>query len=397
MRLNRQLIIACFIFFIIGWIAAVLGPALPDLAFQTQTNLTTIGGIISALFVGALLAQLMGGALHDHWGIRPLLTIGLACMVVGVAGIIFSHNIAIMLFAAIITGLGHGAVDIGISLFVALSFGDRSVAALNFTNIFFGLGAVAGPAVAAITLQSLHTTLPSIWIIGGITMVTLVAVALMPLPKTEPKEHAQEEQISTFSYRAMSRTSGLWLFGGIFLLYVGLENGLSGWTAEFHHRVTGQPLATGALVAASFWFALTIGRVFGTFLGARLTPQRLLQVCLAGLVAGATLFFISSFQGILIIVATILIGLSCGPIYPTAVVMTTLRFPQAPGRATSIVTSLGSAGGILIPLLQGWLLTRVSSWSSALLIVLVSVSMVAIVQSFHQPKQTIEAQQLVAS
>ena len=195
----------------------------------------------------------------------------------------------------------------------------------------------------------------------------------------------------------MSRTSGLWLFGGIFLLYVGLENGLSGWTAEFHHRVTGQPLATGALVAASFWFALTIGRVFGAFLGARLTPQRLLQVCLAGLVAGATLFFISSFQGILIIVATILIGLSCGPIYPTAVVMTTLRFPQAPGRATSIVTSLGSAGGILIPLLQGWLLTRVSSWSSALLIVLVSVSMVAIVQSVQQSKQTIEAQQSVAS
>ena len=362
---RRYLALACLIFFDIGWVAAVLGPALPDLAHLTDASLAAVGGVISALFVGALLAQAVSGALHDRFGVRPLLGAGLACLVVGMGGIALSHAIALTLLCGVIMGLGHGTVDIGISLFVALTFEGKGVAALNFTNIFFGVGAIAGPATASIALRQGGSALPALWGAVGIAVVALLLVQVVPLPPAAPAA-PQLPQAAAVS-ASWWRSAALWLLGGLFLLYVGLENGLGSWTTELVHRAAGQSLATGALVAAGFWLALTGGRIVGTILGARMTAARLLAVCAGGAVGGAVLLLVSPLHPLLLFTGIAVLGLSFGPIYPTAVVLTTARFPQVPGKATSLVTSLGSLGGIVVPWALGWFLIAVSPLASLVL------------------------------
>ena len=361
----RHLVLACLIFFTIGWVSAVLGPALPDLAGQAQVNLATEGGVIAALFVGALLAQVAGGALHDRWGIRPLLVVGLATLVVGMLGVILSHSIALTLLCGVITGLGHGAVDIGVSLFIALAFKHAGVAALNFTNIFFGAGAIAGPAAAAFALAHGGTALPALWGVVGIALVAFVFALVSPLPaRATGLTHSDSAAVPGRWWRSAL----IGLLGGLFLLYVGLENGLGSWATELTHRVAGQSLATGALLASGFWFALTAGRVVGSILGTRVTALRLLIWCAGGAVGAAALLLASPLHPVFLVAGIVVFGLSFGPIYPTAVALTTARFPHTPGRATSLVTSLGSLGGVVIPWLQGWLLIQVSPWASILFI-----------------------------
>ncbi len=358
----RQLALACGVFFTIGWVAAAFGPALPDLARLTRANLATVGGLITTLFVGALLSQAAGGWLHDRWGIRPLLSVGLAGIVVGVSGVAMSHSIALTLLCGVITGLGHGAVDIGVSLFIALAFEKAGVAALNFTNIFFGLGAVAGPAAASFALARAGTALPALWSAALLALVAFVVVQLTPLPAAQPA--SARVSSSALPHIRRRQLTLIGILAGLFLLYVGLENGLGSWTTELTHRTTGQSLATGALLASGFWFTLTGGRVVGTYLGTKIAASRLLLLCAGGTTVAAALFLLSPLHPAFLVAGIVLFGFSFGPIYPTAVALTAARFPQAPGPATSLVTSAGSVGGAILPWLQGWLLIQVSAMAS---------------------------------
>jgi len=78
---------------------------------------------------------------------------------------------------------------------------------------------------------------------------------------------------------------------------------------------------------------------------------------------------------VLTVLGTLLVGVSYGPIFPTAVVMATELFRFAPSRAVSIVISLSSLGGMVLPPLQGILLGRVSPLASVWLVAAGSVGM----------------------
>jgi len=123
--------------------------------------------------------------------------------------------------------------------------------------------------------------------------------------------------------------------------------------------------------------------VVGSILGTRVTALRLLIWCAGGAVGAAALLLASPLHPLFLVAGIALFGLSFGPIYPTAVALTTSRFPHTPGRATSLVTSLGSLGGVLIPWLQGWLLIQVSPWASILFIAVLVLLMGGVILSMR--------------
>jgi fucose permease len=368
-----MLTLASLNFFTIGLVAAILGPALPDFARQTGSPLAAVGGVISALFLGALIAQLIGGPLNDRLGATPLLRIGLACIAPGMVGLATSHALWLLLASGVLTGLGHGTVDISTSVLVSVAAGDRNVVALNLINIFFGAGAVAGPALASLTLAHWHTTLPVIWFGAALALGLIPGLTWLPtLPKrTHTDLHPQP-------MGALFRMPLLWLLGGIFFLYVGLENGMGGWLSVFVQRTTTAGLGVGALVASSFWLALTGGRVLATFFGSRLTPNGLLTLGLSFILAGVALMAAGTGSLVITVLTTVLVGLGCGPVFPTALALTTAHFPRSPGLAASVVIGLGSIGGIIIPWLQGLLLTRGHAQISIVFIALLAAAMVAL-------------------
>jgi FHS family glucose/mannose:H+ symporter-like MFS transporter len=366
----RMLALASLNFFTIGIAAATLGPALPDLAHQTGSPLAAVGGVISTIFVGALIAQLIGGPLNDRLGAAPLLRIGLGCTVLGLAGLAASHALWLTLANGVVTGMGYGAVDISTSVLVAVAAGDRNVMALNLINIFYGAGAVAGPALASLSLARWHTALPVIWVGATLALCLLPAVAWLPtLPNSATKDDHPKPVMGLF------RVPLLWLFGSLFFLYVGLENGMGGWLSVFVQRTTTASLGTGALVASSFWLALTGGRVLATFWGSRLTPNALLTLALSIIFIGAALMAVGTNNLFVTALATILMGLGCGPVFPTALALTTTRFAGSPGLAASTVIGLGSIGGIILPWVQGLLLTRGHPQISIVFIALLAAAM----------------------
>jgi DHA1 family bicyclomycin/chloramphenicol resistance-like MFS transporter len=76
----------CSAFIASGCVMAALGPALPDLAHQTDSSLAELGSMFTALFGGGLLAQIIGGPISDRFGRRVVLVVSAALFGVAMFG-----------------------------------------------------------------------------------------------------------------------------------------------------------------------------------------------------------------------------------------------------------------------------------------------------------------------
>ncbi len=373
MASRRILVVACLNFITIGILSAVIGPVLPTLAHQTGSALSELGALISALFVGALIAQITGGPLNDHLGSRPLLLVGLGLTSVGVAGIALSPALPLTLACGVLAGIGHGSIDLGTGVLVAVIHAEKSVFALNLINVFFGIGAALGPAAVSLALLWWHNPLLALWLSGALAALLIPAVAALALPPPIARAHSA----STPRAR-LYRAPVLWMLAGVVLLYVGLENGIGGWIAVYVQRTTTLSLAQGALIASMFWLALTVGRLLATAFGTRVTPRALLLYSLAAALAGTLALATSAGQAAFTVAAVALIGLGFGPVFPTTLAITTATFSANPGRAAGVTQTAGSAGGILIPWLQGIVLFRIGAQTSTLFVAALAAALLTL-------------------
>lgn len=374
---NQVLLVAAALFFALGLIAAI-GPTLPEFARNNEVSLGAAGAIFTALFVGAIPTQVATGWLNDRFGPKPVLLAGVLVLAVGLLGATLSRSLPLTLACMVFAGLGDGVLVVGANVIVAQSFSKQRASALNLLNVFYGVGAIAGPAIAGASLGLWGTALPALWSL--VLALVLLAPAIQGLNiRSEGKSEEEKAPVNVPLYRS----SALWLFSFLLLLYVGVEIGTGGWIATYMQRTTQTSPETAALMVSGFYMALTVGRVAGAGLGTKLSSNRLLLASLAGAFAGGLVMVLGVGNTALTIVAVLLLGGSFGPIFPTAVAIITARFPVGAGRAASVMIASGSVGGMVIPLLQGTLLEGVGAQGLAQVVAVDTFLMLLILGAFQ--------------
>ncbi len=356
---RNVLILSCLIFLSLGITTAVIGPILPELAGNNQTSLAAMGAAFTALFLGAILAQLVSGPLSDRIGQMPVLFGAALLLAGGSLGFILSRSLALTLALFFCAGLGHGAVDLSTNVLIARVYPQRSVSALNLLNLFFGIGAFAGPAAVGFFLARTGSGLAVIWLVAGLLVLQSVFVLRIRKTLPLPQEHPDQRQRVP-----IYRSPLIWLLGLLLLLYVGAENGIGGWVTAYMDRTTSILYEQATLVASGFWLALTVGRLVSVFLGLRLSASRVLALSLAGSLLGGILTAAATGNQSLSVLGVLLTGFCFGSIFPTVISLTTEAYPNDPGKAVSVVAAMGSVGGMLLPWMHGLLLEQVSPQSS---------------------------------
>jgi fucose permease len=71
----------------------------------------------------------------------------------------------------------------------------------------------------------------------------------------------------------------------------------------------------------------------------------------------------------------VILGLSFGPIYPTAIAMATERFSQAAGAVTSRIQAIASLGGMALSWMLGVVLTRHGTFAFAFVMTMFTAAM----------------------
>ncbi|NLX10422.1 MAG: MFS transporter [Chloroflexi bacterium] len=354
------------VFVAIGFLGAVIGPALDDLADQVGSTTSAIGVLLTANFLGTLIAQATVGALIDRFGPRPMLLAGVGMLTVGVLGMVLSPTLALILAASVVFGLGFGALDTGSNVLVAGLYTDNNVSALNSLHLFFGIGSVISPAVAAQSIDWTGSAIPAIWIGGALLFALWPGLLRLPrhLDHTGSNPASAHAQPGKFSYRNLV----LWGLGVTMLLYVSAELGLSAWTTQYVEDSTSLSKAAGARIVSIYWLALTLGRLAGVRWGKQFSGDGVLLISMIGSLVGAALLVIGSGSALLTVLGTIIIGFFFGPVYPTLIAIATTTFRSGPGKAASLVASFGSLGAMFGSPLQGVLLNEVSPLSSMIFV-----------------------------
>ena len=236
-----------------------------------------------------------------------------------------------------------------------------------------GSGAVTAPLVVSSLLHVSGSGVPVLWI-GAILMALQIPITLITGIAPRRTHHEQHDTPPLNVYRIPM----LWIFAVIIALYVGIEAGMGGWTTIFFTRTTDLQRDDAALVTSAFWLALTGGRIAGTILGTRLSGYSVLRGSLAVLSMGGLLLVATVGLTPVSIVAVVLVGFGCGPIFPTMIAIAAVSFPRAAGKATAIIVAAANVGGMTLPFVQGQLLQQISPLASVAQVTAIALAMLVI-------------------
>src|ERR1700728_3754326 len=163
-------------------IAAMLGTILPELSERFQLSPSQNGTIASAQALGLILASLGVGPLLDNEGQKLGMVLGLAFISVALFALPRSAGFRSILLILFLLGVGGGIVVTGANALVSDVSEAHRATALNMVNLFFGLGGLVTPFIAANLFA--RNWIRLCYTVATLTVLTLAvqAAAKMPAP-----------------------------------------------------------------------------------------------------------------------------------------------------------------------------------------------------------------------
>jgi fucose permease len=344
-------------FLLFGMFTAGIGPVLGELSGRTDASLSAIGGVITCLFLGSVVAQAASGPLTDWLGDRRLLAISLLIMAAGIPLFTNAGTLSWMFVLAFIAGLGQGGVDMAANLVVTDAAPKNTTSALNLLHFFFGLGAFIGPALVGFAIAWSGSGLIIHWGVAASFFLLAAAITLL-LPGSGRKTAAGPARKAAPGGSGVYRSPVLWLMGMLLLIYVGVEIGLGSWITTYMGVRLGTLTQHGAWVTSAFWAALAIGRLAAAAASSRLSRMQLLAAAIGASLLGSLALFPSGGLVLPTVLCLVWIGFAFGAVYPTVVALAGAAFPRNQARAVGLLVAMGSIGAAALPLLTGRMLEQ---------------------------------------
>jgi fucose permease len=322
--------------FIYGMIAAMLGTILPDLSDRFHLTPSQNGTIAFAQALGLILASLAVGPLLDNEGKKIGLILGLGLISIALFALPRAPGFCSILSLIFLLGVGGGILVTGANSLVSDVSETHRATALNLVNLFFGLGALATPFIAANLFGRNWVRL--CYTIASLTVVTLAIQAFTKMPGPTGAGRFVLADAAPVLGRPLLFVVGLFLF-----LYISCEVGIWNWLPR-HLIAQGIP-ETRALNILSLGFALglLIGRA-GVL--PVLTRVPAVTVTLVGSVAMAVTTFLmlrTKRPGVALLLV-FLAGISMAPVFPTTLAIVGDAFPRMTGTAIGFVITCGWTG-----------------------------------------------------
>lgn len=340
-------------FFLSGVAGTILGPLLPALSARLQLGDGGSGALFTAQFGGAAAGALVCGTLLARWGYRRVLVLGYLMLASGGA-MLAATDAWVVAVGILLTGLGLGMLIPPSNLLVAETVGERKAAGLNWLNLCYGSGAVAGPVMVAWLRD--NTGLPGVAGLVAVSgVISALALAVSVPRASSVAAHAEESTGGGFQ----------WAVAATLFLYVGAETTLSGWLPTLAVRRLGTGSGLESAPLAAFWGCVLVGRVVAAVLLRWFTFPQLMRVSLIVCpVAAGALAFTGSVPAMTLIAA--LAGLAFGPVFPNTVATLESGNGNASRRLGPPVFAAGAAGGAVVP----WIAGMVSSGASDVRVIL---------------------------
>ena len=322
--------------FVYGVIAAMLGTILPGLSERFHLTPNQNGLIAFAQALGLMIASLAVGPLIDSEGKKIGLMIGLALIAVALVSLPKARGYGSIIALLFLLGLGGGVVVTGANALVSDVGEAHRGTALNLVNLFFGLGGMATPFIAANLLK--RDLVKLCYAAGMFAVIALAVQWAAPIPGPTGVQSFVLADAGAVLGKPILLLCGLLLF-----LYVSCEVGIWNWLVQ-HLIAQGIP-ESRALNVLSLGFALglLVGRVAVSPILITVPPA---TVTLVSAVAMALTSYLAlkartaKAAWILVFFA----GVAMAPVFPTTLAIVGDAFPRMTGTAIGFAITCGWLG-----------------------------------------------------
>jgi len=294
-------------FFAISFITNIIGPIFPSLVKDFNISLAVAGFLPFSFFAAYGVMSIPAGLLVDKYNEKPVLLAAFVMSAIGSLLFAMMPSFVMAMGSLFLIGTGMAMLQVAINPLLRVSGGEENFAFYSvLAQLLFGGAATLSPLVYSHVVQGMNSANPSAlistlaelvpvnmpwlsmyWIFTAVSLLMLVFIFLLKLPKVELNE---EESVGAWQvYVSLFKNKTVILFFIAIAAYVGTEQGVANAISIFLERYHGlDPLTVGASTVSDFWLMLTLGCVLGLALVKVLDSRLVLKLFSLGAMCALT-------------------------------------------------------------------------------------------------------------
>ena len=349
---------ACFVgIAVFAMSCQVMPPGLTSIADEFGLGRFGRGLLFATQYAGFFITCMIGGWLSDHFGRKQFLAGGFYLAALGLAAAPLADTCAAFAAAIFCIGCGGGLCEGQISVLLSDLHPERPGQMLNFSQIFYNVGAIAMPVAVGIMLRAEMGWRPGYFVGAALALACGVWFHML----RTPPHHGGHGQGGRPNPAANGGAGVVVAVLAVSMFaYVGAEMTLGNWTPNFFEETFGASKGGAAYVLSGFWAGMLLGRIVYVAVVEKCHYLALILASSILAALGATIAVVSS--GFWVAAAAIpFTGFALGGMWATIVAYSSRLFPRRSGLVIGIVMSSGSAGLIVFPPLCGLIASR-PSW-----------------------------------
>ncbi|MFD7595408.1 MFS transporter [Kitasatospora sp. NPDC059812] len=348
-----------------GFLFAAWVVRIPDIRSQVNASHSALGLALLCLSIGAVLTMPLVGRLCLRYGSRPVTVGSLALLSLAVPLPAHAHSVTALGGVLLLFGAGYGGANVAMNSAAVDLVAQLRRPVMPSFHAGYSLGGLLGAGLGGLLAGALSTA----WALalGGLLGLAVTAAAGVVLlrspaaPLVAPGRTGDGDAIGddanghgtrATAGRAAPHLRLLVLLLGLTALCTAYgEGAIADWTTlHLTDDVHASP-GTAAAGYAAYAFAMTSGRVGGTWLSIRLGQTRLML--LGGLTAAAGMLVAALAPVVpLAVCGFVLVGLGLANLFPLAIA----RAGAAGGpQGVAFASTLGYGGMLIGPVVIGFL------------------------------------------
>ena len=375
---NEQYILKCcfFVFAINGVYVVMLGSLLPLISSEYSLSNTISGSLLSAHQVGNLAAGFIAGILPVYLGRKKAILFLCSFVAVGFIIMMTTGNPVWLLLGFLFIGISRGSIS-NFNNTVVNEVSDSNPAALSLLHSIFAIGALTAPFIVILSMR-----LGGVggWRIATGFVVFLVILAMGFFSRMKLDNTARRKGKIT-SYEFM-KNRNFQVGVGILFFYLCAEAAITGWLVKYFIDAGIMTTAYAQILNALLWTVILAGRLTCTYIGSRISREKLLTAMGLGF-ALFYLLLLSTRQVTVITIAIMGLGFSMAGIYPTTVASvggTLKEYPMAMG----ILLIISGIGSVMMPIITGALSDQFGIFvGMAAVVMAIALMMVSVAVNNH--------------
>lgn len=359
--MKKILWLACVSYLVIGIAHLIGGAILEQLVTHYNQSYTAGGQWIMNQFLGFLVGVLFAPLVQKKIGQRGAIIAAFTLLTIAEVSYSLFLPWHVMLMIAPLAGIGFGAIEAILGSIIIDLFKENRASAMSKIEVFFGLGALGIPLLAAILIRNgaWQLAFPILAIMSLLTLCVWIFISFSRTIDDQLKKPTMADELITIKYT--TKTRPILIVGMIFFfLYVGIEMSISNYLPSIILQKTTIEESQAAALLGLFWVFMVLGRMLCGHLADKYGYMTYLIVSmLVSVIACFGLTFIDNKVMLLAMIA--LAGAGFSGIFGIALVYVNSVIEGLTTRTTSLLIACGGIGGALLPKATGLLMDNTTA------------------------------------